>query len=324
MTLRLWRNVGCFGLLNVALLLFIVLLVATGGPVLLGSCVFALFAVGVFRMARLLRFTLRIRVKDAADVVPDLVTSGERYCLILRPFGSAGHIIVPSGRGRRTLTLSGMTVTSTMEQVVSRSWSDVYAAQAYAVVDPGLALAPGSVVYMRAEHTAWKEPVERLIATAHSIVLILPPHQRIRTSTWWEVRKILELERLERLTVVLPPYDVEGSGHAQAKDELCKLLAVIEDPLCLVHLPDGADPVISAERVDHYANDILPPTTLGVHFFRNESTVFEPRDDGPVVFQYGAGIARRSRILRRKSKVSEYTYRRLLLEAYRSDAQERS
>lgn len=322
--MRLWRNIGCFGLFNIALLLFIVLLVATGGPVVLGSCVFALFAVGVFRMVRLLHFTLRVRVKETADVVPDLVTSGARYCLILRPFGSAGHIIVRSGRGKRSLTISGMKVTTTMEQVVSRSWSDAYASQAYAVVDPSLALAPGSVVYMRAEHTAWKEPVEQLIGQAHSIVLILPPHQEIRTSTWWEVRKIVELERLERLTVVLPPYDVKGNGYAQAKGELCKLLAAIEDPLCLVNLPEGADPVISAERVDYYANKLLPANTLGLHFFKNEGTVFEPRDDGPVMFRFGAGVDCRSPILRRKREVSEFTYRPLLLDAFRSDAEELS
>ncbi|MFJ3234725.1 hypothetical protein [Streptomyces sp. NPDC086787] len=324
MALRLWRNIGCYGLFNVALLLFVGLLVTEGGPVVLASCVFALFAVGVLRMAWLLRFTLRVRVKETGDVVPDLVSSGARYCLILRPFGSAGHIIVRSGRGQRSLTISGMKVTSTMEQVVSRAWSDTYASEAYAVVDPNLALAPGSLVYMRAEHTTWKEPVARLIGEAHSIVLILPPHQEIRTSTWWEIRKIVELQRLERLTVVLPPYDVKGSGYAQARDELCKLLAVIEDPLCLVNLPEGRDPVISDERVEYYSRKVLPTNTLGGHFFKNEGSIFEPRDEGPVMFNFGMGVDHKSSILRRKSKVSEFTYRGLLLAAFQSDADELS
>ncbi|MFJ4525643.1 hypothetical protein ACIP4Y_32660 [Streptomyces sp. NPDC088810] len=320
--LRLWRNIGCFGLFNLALLLFIGVLVADGGPVVLPLLVLTLFTVGVLRMVWLLRFTLRIRIKEIGDVVPDLVASGARYCLILRPFGSAGHIIVRSGRGRRSLALGGMKVTSTMEQVISRAWSDAYASEAYAVVDPGLALAPGGLVYMRAEHTAWKEPVGRLIEAAHSIVLILPPHQEIRTSTWWEVRKIMELQRLERLTVVLPPYDVKGSGHAQARRELCKLLAVVEDPLCLAHLAEGTDPVINSERVDYYARELLPAKTLGVHFFRNQGGVFQHRHDGPVMFSFSTGVDRKSLILRRNSKVSESTYRPLLLAAYRSDAEE--
>lgn len=320
--LRLWRNIGCYGLFNLALLLFIAGLVADGGPVVLPLLVLALFVVGVFRMVRLLRYTLRVRVKKIGDVVPDLVAPGARFCLILRPFGSAGYIIVRSGRGRRALTLGGMKVTSTMEQVVSRAWSDVYASEAYAVVDPGLALAPGGLVYMRAEHAEWKEPVARLIEAAHSIVLILPPHQEIRTSTWWEVRKIIELQRLERLTVVLPPYDVKGNGYAQARRELCKLLAVVEDPLCLVHLAQGTDPLISGERVDYYERDMLPPRTLGVHFFRNHGGMHQYRDDGPLMFSFGTGVDSTSLVLRRKSKVSESTYRPLLLAAYRSDAEE--
>ncbi|MFI9255151.1 hypothetical protein [Streptomyces sp. NPDC053069] len=320
--LRLWCNIGCFGLFNVALLLFIAGLVADGGPILLPLLLLTLFTVGVLRMVWLLRFTLRIRIKEIGEVVPDLVASGARYCLILRPFGSAGHIIVRSGRGRRSLALGGMKVTSTMEQVISKAWSDAFGSQAYAVVDPGLALAPGGLVYMRAAHTAWKEPIGRLIEAAHSIVLILPPHQEIRRSTWWEVRKIMELQRLERLTVVLPPYDVKGSGHAQAKRELCKLLAVVEDPLCLVHLAEGTDPVINSERVNYYERKLLPAKTLGVHFFRNQGGVFQHRDDGPVLFSFSTGVDRRSLILRRKSKVSESTYRPLLLAAYRSDAEE--
>ncbi|WP_030343578.1 hypothetical protein [Streptomyces sp. NRRL S-1022] len=320
--LRLWRNIGCFGLFNVALLLFLGVLVADGGPVVLPLLVLTLFTVGVFRMVWLVRFTLRIRIKEIGDVAPDLVASGARYCLILRPFGSAGHIIVRSGRGRRSLALGGMKVTSTMEQVVSRAWSDTFASEAYAVVDPGLALAPGGLVYMRAEHTAWKEPVARLVEAAHSIVLILPPYQEIRTSTWWEVRKIVELQRLERLTVVLPPYDVKGSGHAEAKRELCKLLAVVEDPLCLVHLAEGSDPVINTARVDYYARELLPEKTLGVHFFRNQGGVFQHRDDAPLMFGFSTGVDTKSLILRRKSKVSESTYRPLLLAAYRSDAEE--
>ncbi|MFE4693976.1 hypothetical protein ACFRH6_28515 [Streptomyces sp. NPDC056749] len=324
MLLRLWRNIGCFGFLNLGLLLLVALLVAEGGPVVLGSCVFLLFAIGALRMVWLVRFTLRVRIKETGDIVPELVASGARYCLILRPFGSAGHIIVRSGRGRWAVTLAGMKVTSTMEQVVSRAWSDACACEAYAVVDPSLALAPGSLVYMRAEHTAWKEPVEQLIDAAHSIVLILPPRQEIRTSTWWEVRKIVELQRLERLTVVLPPYDVRRSGYAQARGELCKLLAVLEDPLCLVDLREGADPSISADRVAYYSERMLPPNTLGVHFFRNEGGDSLPRDDGPVMFVPGMGVDRRTRFLRRKTKVSEFTYRPLLLAAYRSDADESS
>ncbi|MEU8034606.1 hypothetical protein AB0C13_39675, partial [Streptomyces sp. NPDC049099] len=117
--LRLWRNIGCFGLFNLALLLFIAGLVADGGPILLPLLLLTLFTVGVLRMVWLLRFTLRIRIKEIGEVVPDLVASGARYCLILRPFGSAGHIIVRSGRGRRSLALGGMKVTSTMEQVIS-------------------------------------------------------------------------------------------------------------------------------------------------------------------------------------------------------------
>ncbi|MEU1010738.1 hypothetical protein [Streptomyces sp. NPDC005890] len=124
--------------------------------------------------------------------------------------------------------------------------------------------------------------------------------------------------------MVLPPYDVKGSGHAQARRELCKLLAVVEDPLCLVHLAEGTDPVINSERVDYYARELLPAKTLGVHFFKNQGGVFQHRHDGPVMFSFSTGVDRKSLILRRNSKVSESTYRPLLLAAYRSDAEELS
>ncbi|MFI1050008.1 hypothetical protein ACH4U3_30250 [Streptomyces griseoruber] len=70
------------------------------------------------------------------------------------------------------------------------------------------------------------------------------------------------------------------------------------------------------------ASQMLPTNALGGHFFKNEGSVFEPRDDGPVLFSIGAGVDRKSLLLRRKSKVSEFTYRSLLPAACRSDADE--
>lgn len=45
------------------------------------------------------------------DILPRLVESNEEYCLILRPFGSDGEVVLPSGRFGA----------STVEQVIARA-----------------------------------------------------------------------------------------------------------------------------------------------------------------------------------------------------------
>ncbi|MER5462477.1 hypothetical protein ABT010_17690 [Streptomyces sp. NPDC002668] len=315
------RGIGCYGVLTTLGAAFSVDLFIEGMAGALQFFVLLVFVAGAARMIWLWRYRPKLRIKDLGETTDELVRSGVRYCLILRAFGSDGYILVRSSRRRRSVSLGGMKVMSTMEQIVNRAWFDTSACETYAVVAPHLFLAPGGPVYMKANDN-WMQPVEKLIEQAHSVVLIIPPRQEIRASSWWEIRKVVETQRLERLTVVIPPYDQKRGGYPKARRELCKIMTVLEDPLCLAGLPDGSDPQISEDRVAFY-DEKLPPRMLGVHFFRNEQLSYEPSDEGPVRphFSYVATVEK-TFLLRRRRKVTEFSYRELLLSAFESDGRE--
>jgi hypothetical protein len=103
-------------------------------------------------------------------VIAPLVASARTFCLVLRPFGGDGEIVLPHR----------MYGASTIEQVIARSARKVARLATYAVVDQTRRLGPPGPVFVRAAGDEWREALSTLIRRAHSIVLLLPPGQEIR------------------------------------------------------------------------------------------------------------------------------------------------
>lgn len=128
-------------------------------------------------------------------MIAALAASAEEFCLILRPFGSDGEIVL----SHRT------TGASAIEQVIARSARKVAGLATYALVDQERRLAPPGPVFVRAARDEWRDAVSRLIGRAHSIVLILPPGQEIRDSFRWEIDQLTQRGLQSRVVIVLPP-----------------------------------------------------------------------------------------------------------------------
>lgn len=164
------------------------------------------------------RYSRTGRTAHSDDVLAPLLASQEEYCLILRPFGSDGEIILGRGRG-------GFTA----EQLVARAARKVLGFKAYAMVDQDRRLAPPGPVYMRAPHDRWQPAVQALIRRAHSIIMILPPGEDIRHSFQWEIEQITRLGMQARVIVVLPPPGQDAPAYTRSLQQACLILAAFEE-----------------------------------------------------------------------------------------------
>ncbi|MFJ8390668.1 hypothetical protein ACIQ9Q_40535 [Streptomyces sp. NPDC094438] len=164
------------------------------------------------------RYKRSSETKPYQEVLGPLVASEEEYCLILRPFGSDGEVVMPH-------RLHGA---STMEQVIARAARKSLGLKTYALVDQDRRLAPPGPIWMRSPHDQWQTAVRTLIRRAHSVVLVLPPGQGIRAALKWEVDQITQHNLQTRLTVVLPPVRHHKDDHRQAFLGACEILAALE------------------------------------------------------------------------------------------------
>lgn len=164
------------------------------------------------------RYKRSARVKPYEETLHGLLDSDEEFCLILRPFGSDGEVVLPY-RWRGALT---------MEQVIARAARKFRGLRTYAIVDQDRRLAPPGPVYLRAPHDRWQTVVQALVRRAHSIVLILPPGQDIRSSFSWEIDQLTQHGLQSRTTIVLPPDRLYRADHPVAFHHACVLLAALE------------------------------------------------------------------------------------------------
>jgi hypothetical protein len=218
------------------------------------------------------------------QVLKPLLESREEYCLLLRPFGSDGEVLVtyqPRGakQPRWRYTPAGLvTSTQTLEQVVAAAAREALGVRAYAMVDTDLTLAPPGPVYLRAPHSEWKIPAGELIRRAHTIAVLLPPQQSLRAAMEWELQEIVRQQRQSRVVIVLPPLHRRRYDHAQARAQAAVLLAALEGA------PGGLDRIPS-RLVDAYLAR-LPERAL----------VIKAAADGSVVPWVVEGGGRRAKV----------------------------
>lgn len=192
------------------------------------------------------RRSARTRVYN--DVLWQLVSSQEEYCLILRPFGSDGEVVLPYKLFR----------TATLEQVIARAARRAIGIRTFAMVDQDRKLAPPGPVYLRSPHDEWHIPAKALIRRAHTIVLVIPPGQGLRASFAWEIEQITQLNAQTRVIIVLPPADVHVQAYQHAREQACVLMAAFEG------FAGSLDDVDSFKA--HHWELVLPDEVLLVKF----------------------------------------------------------
>ncbi len=204
--------------------------------------------------------------KHYRDILGPLIGSQKEYCLILRPFGSDGEIIIPHiGR----IPQNGISATSTMEQVIARKCYKQLGFRTYTIVDQNRRLAPPGPVYLRASNDEWKVAAKELILRAHTIMLVVSPHQDVRESLWWELKCIVEHDLKTRMLLLLPPPSQDHAVYTNARRQTCVILAALDDYLCFnddpVDLHGNANPTRLSDRVEYYESN-LPPFLHAVQF----------------------------------------------------------
>ena len=161
--------------------------------------------------------------RSHADVVVPLVRSDREYCLVLRPFGHDGEMIVPRGMHKNRIGLGN----TTLEQLVARVARSTLQLETFAIVDQGVLLAPPGLTWVRVPHTEWQMVARQLIGRAHSIVLLVSGREVIRDGFAWEIEQIVRLGVEERVVLVLPPSDQDAKVHEEARRQAHRLVAFL-------------------------------------------------------------------------------------------------
>ena len=159
-----------------------------------------------------------MRTKPYFEILAPLVRSNEEYCLLLRPFGSDGEIILRH-RGQRTATL---------EQVVARAARKAIGIKVYALVDQDRTLAPPGPVYLRAPHEQWQSATRVLVRRAQLDRDYSAAGAGDPNSFQWEIEQITQRNVQSRVIIVLPPCDRDVDAYRPALQQACVLLATLE------------------------------------------------------------------------------------------------
>jgi hypothetical protein len=230
---RLWRTFGWWAIVFMPILLIAVSysieqLLLNLQDVQRYEAVVAMMAISAVPVIVASRkFQRPVRTKPHNKVLKPLIASAEEYCLLLRPFGSDGEIILPHKwdpwwvpRALRSLTL---------EQTVALITHESIGLKMYALVDQDRLLAPPGPVYLRSPHDQWQSVTRMLIRRARPIVIILSPEQGIRKSFRWEIEQIVQYDLQSRVIIVLPPHDRYSNVYNQALQQACLLVATLEN-----------------------------------------------------------------------------------------------
>jgi hypothetical protein len=176
-----------------------------------------------------------VRTHRHEKTIPALLYSGQEYCLVLRPFGYDGEVVLPDlppasrfqGPWWKRPGQDVYRRTKPMEQVITDAARKANNHPTFAIVDQRMLFAPPGPTYVRARDDEWQAVAHRMISRAHTIVLLLPPDQPINGGFAWELRVIAGLRRASRVVVVLPPPDVLDHGPCSARHRACVLLAAL-------------------------------------------------------------------------------------------------
>jgi hypothetical protein len=255
LALRIYRVTGSVGLIAMTLggLSAVLLLAGRNDSILDGLLVLALPPTIIAMTASIVVATKYHRASAVVDydkVLLSLLYSNEEYCVVLRPFGHDGEIIVPADRTRARLR--GYNKTVTMEQVAALAVRSTLNLETYGFVDQGVRLAPPGLTFMRVPHDEWRFVAVGIIRRAHSIVLLLPPGRDMGAGFMWEIEQIVKYGLQSRVIVVLPPYDQDVRAHQEAIRQTGVVMTLLEG--------SGMSSEISGDHGDVR----LEPTTLAV------------------------------------------------------------
>lgn len=158
----------------------------------------------------------------------DVSLARDGYCLVLRPFGQDGRVIVPAAA--RIAAGSPLRANTTLEELIASTVTSQLGMRTVALVDADQLFAPPGPLWVRAprDWDAWKTPVDRFIGEAYAIFLIIPPEEEIRDSVRWEIRRVFLRGRRTRTTIMLPPPDQDVGAYLFAFHQMCVVLAALE------------------------------------------------------------------------------------------------
>lgn len=261
---RLWRTLGWKGAVGLVVAGLFLLIIAEGDfhDVTGSFRTLSLLAAGLVLSGWYWGvYTRPQETSHYQRVLGPLLASREEFCLVLRPFGSDGEVLVPHiavGKPRhRWLSVTGLvTPRLTLEQVVAAAARRHLGVRAFAMVDQNLELAPPGPVYLRAPHTQWKQPAGELIRRAHTIAILLPPRQDLRAALEWELKEIIRCRRQSKVVIVLPPCDGWRYDYPTARRQACVLLAALEG------LPSGIGDV-PVSRVNRHLAEMPERALVG-------------------------------------------------------------
>ena len=230
-----------------------------------------------------IRTPLPVRAKWSTEVVDPLVESGDEYCLILRPFGYDGEVILPVlppaatediPWHRRPGAAQGLVQrTKPLEQVIAESVRDACRMRTYSVVDQGIAFAPPGPTYLRARDDGWHLPVHRLVARAHTILVLLPPDVPIGRGLEWEMTQIAYLGLQSRVVFVLPPPDNHSDQGCPPAHRLFYLMALLR------HGPTATPADIRHQATEYRESTLGSPLLAWLEDGTHAQTM--ALDDGP-------------------------------------------
>lgn len=245
------------------------------------------------------------RTLSHEDVLLPLMQSEREYCLVLRPFGQDGQVIIPQAdrNGRVGLRFINFTKNMTMEQLVAKAARNSLGIETYGIVDQSVSFAPPGVSFIRVSNGEWKTVAQELIRRAHTIVLILHPDQEIRQGFSWEIEQIVRFGIQSRVIIALPPCDDDVYGHQKTLVQACVILALL----------DGSGQQAELNHFNLYEYQLLlsPTTLLARYRERGGPDAWQalPEDaSGPEVERRGWRKETRKKKNKRKKVVGDVTY----------------
>ncbi len=210
------------------------------------------------------------------DILLPLVQSEREYCLVLRPFGRDGEIIIPKGNRKFRLARN-----MTMEQLIGATAHSVLGLETYSIVDQNVLFAPPGVTFIRASNDEWMVVAQRLIQRAHSIFLILPPDQDIGEGFTWEIEQIIRSGVQSRVIIMLPPYDTYAPWVFEPEHAVHAHQAALRQACGILTLLDGSSQQSELDHLTAHEYELrLSGTTLVIRYTKSGPTWWQtlPRE----------------------------------------------